>query len=124
MYNKLTTQGGDEMIRLILMIATFMTGTKTMADINTGYDISITRPFFITVHANQNRAIRLNVNAIRSYKQYYPYDDIYFKTEIVLVDGGSMDVTEDPTEIDLMLMKEVSKPTNEKPKTKNRVLAD
>jgi hypothetical protein len=96
------------------MISTLMAGTKTMADINAGFDISITRPLFITVHANQNRAIRLNVNAIRSYKQYYPYDDLYFKSEIVLVDGGSMDVTEDPTEIDLMLMREVSKQTEGK----------
>jgi hypothetical protein len=96
------------------MITTLMAGTKTMADINTGYDISITRPLFIVVHTNTNRAIRLNVNAIRSYKQYYPYDDLYYKSEIVLIGGGSLDVTEDPTEIDLMLMREVSKQTDGK----------
>jgi hypothetical protein len=98
------------------MIITLTAGNKTMADINTGYDISITRPFFITVHANQNRAIRLNVNAIRSYKQYYPYDDLYFKSEIILIDGGALDVQENPDEIDLMLMKEVSKLTEGKGK--------
>lgn len=78
----------------------------------------ITQPKFITVHMNMERGIRINVMTIKYYRHYYPYDDPYSKTEILLIDGANIPVLETPDEIDLMLSTEVSKP-REKPKLKN-----